>query len=240
MLVCFSRFIKYHPDRNPDNKEASDKFKDVAEAYEILSDDEKKSKYDRFGHSAFDGQHFDASDIFSRFGGFGGFGDSFGGGSPFADIFSNFGFGGHQQPNNTGSDLRVNIKLTLKDILHGCDKKIKINRKIHCTHCNGSGSKTGKTEKCPKCQGSGRIARTVQTMFGYSQNIITCDMCEGNGTIIKDKCPHCIDGVVDFIDEIDVSIPKGVIDGMNMSVNGKGNAGKRNGATGRLIIQFII
>lgn len=235
--------MKYHPDKNPDNKEASDKFKDIAEAYEILSDDDKKSKYDRFGHSAFENQHFDASDIFSRFGGFGGFGgfQGFGGSDPFADIFSNFGFGGHHQnhqPNNIGGDLRVNIKLTLKDIMHGTSKKIKMNRKVHCTHCNGSGSKSGKTEKCSKCQGSGRTIFTQKTPFGYNQTVGACDACNGMGSIIKDKCPHCNEGIVDFMDEIEVNIPKGVLEGMNMTMNGKGDAGKRSGQIGRLIIQF--
>ncbi len=234
--------IQYHPDRNPDNKEAEEKFKEAAEAYGVLSDPDKRSKYDQFGfdglNSAGGGSGFGGGmsmdDIFSMFGdifsggGFGGFG----------------GFGGGQSRSRSGerkfkgADVRIKVSLTLQEISTGVTKKFKIKKLVPCTHCNGTGAENGSgTETCPDCNGTGTIIKTQQSIFGMMQTQAVCPRCNGEGKIIKNRCPHCSgDGVVYGEELVEVKIPAGVADGMQLVVEGKGNAGKHNGYPGNLLI----
>lgn len=229
--------IQYHPDKNPGDKEAEEKFKEAAEAYEVLSDEQKRAQYDQFGHSApggfggHAGGGFSMDDIFSQFGdifgggGFGGFG-GFGGGS------------GRRQNVNRGTDLRIRLKLSLLDILKGVEKKIKVNKSVSCKSCNGTGAENGTAiETCPTCNGSGVTMRVVNTMLGQMQTQATCTTCNGSGKKITKKCTHCHgDGIVKESEEITLNIPAGVADGMQLSMSGKGNAAKNGGINGDLII----
>lgn len=228
--------LKYHPDKNPGDKEAEEKFKEAAEAYEVLSHDDKKAKYDRFGHSAFEGA-----------GGFGGGGmsmeDIFG---SFGDIFSNFGFGGFGGGGgrsgrrvNKGANLRVTVKLDLVDILNGTTKKIKVKKYVECEHCSGSGAKDGSFSTCTTCDGSGQVIRIQNTMLGRMQTQSTCPTCQGEGKIIKNKCTHCYgEGIVKGEDVVTINVPAGVAEGMQMKVGGKGSAARRGGVNGDLIVIF--
>ncbi len=232
--------IKYHPDRNPGNKEAEEKFKEAAEAYDVLRDPQKRQQYDQFG---FDGPQ-------GGFGGFGGFGG--GAGMNMDDIFSMFGdiFGGHTGGfgfgggNATrqyqGGDLRVRVKLNLQEIATGVTKKFKIHKDITCEACHGTGCEGGaQPETCTTCHGSGVTIKTVRSMFGMMQTQVPCPTCNGEGTIIKNKCKECHgDGVVKGDEVVEISIPAGVEEGMCVTVRGKGNAGKHNGVNGD--IQVII
>ena len=232
--------LKYHPDRNPDDKESEEKFKEAAEAYEVLSNKDKKAKYDQFGHAGVDGQGFggggqnmNMDDIFSMFGDiFGGFGGGgFGG-----------GFGGQRSRGgrrvNKGSSLRIEVKLTLEDIEKGVEKKIKVNKYVTCDTCHGSGAKAGSdTTTCTQCHGSGYITQVQRTILGNMQTQAVCPSCSGEGKIIKDKCPSCHgDGIVKKEEVITINIPAGVADGMQISFSGLGNAGVRNGVNGDLIV----
>ena len=237
--------IQYHPDKQKDKseaeqKEAEEKFKVAAEAYSVLSDPDKKARYDQFGHAGMGGAaggggfsdfgDFDLNDIFSSvFGqGFGGFGG-----------FSGFGGGGGrtQQPRYRGSDQRVKVKLNLKEISTGVTKKFKLKKYVKCTHCGGSGAEGNATETCPECKGTGRVIRTQQSIFGMMRTETVCPNCGGEGKVIKNKCPHCHgDGIVMGEEVVEVSIPAGVMEGMQLSLRGKGNAGKRNGINGDLQI----
>ncbi len=229
--------IKYHPDKNPGDKEAEEKFKEAAEAYEVLSDDNKRAKYDRFGHSAFDGA--------SGFGGGGGMSmdDIF---SHFGDIFGGFGFGGFggssrsgRQRVNKGTNLRVKVKLSLKDILNGTTKKIKVKKYIACSYCGGSGAENNEVETCSTCNGRGQVIRVQNTFLGQMQTSSTCPTCNGSGTIIKNKCSHCHgEGIVSGEEVVEVNVPAGVSEGMQMKVSGKGNAARRGGVNGDLIVVF--
>lgn len=239
--------IQYHPDKNPGNKEAEDKFKEAAEAYEVLSDKDKRARYDQFGHAGmggaggFSGQNMSMDDIFSMFGdifggqsggGFGGFG-GFGGG------FGGFGgAGGSQKRKFRGTDLRVKAKLTLKEIATGVEKKFKINKYIPCKVCQGSGAEGNSgIETCSTCKGSGTVVRTQQTILGNMQTQTTCPTCHGEGKIIKNKCKACAgEGITHGEEIVTVQIPKGVANGMQLSMRGKGNAGKHNGIPGDLLI----
>ncbi|MDE5560809.1 MAG: molecular chaperone DnaJ [Bacteroidaceae bacterium] len=228
--------IKYHPDRNPDNKEAEEKFKEAAEAYDVLHDPDKRARYDQFGHAGmggaggFGGQSFDMNDIFSMFGDiFGGhMGGGFGG-------FSGFGGGGRgrSQQRHQGSDLRLKVKLTLEEVAKGTTKKFKVRKDVTCTHCKGSGSQDSKTETCGTCHGTGYVTRNVNTMFGHMQQQSVCNVCGGTGSTIKNKCTHCGGtGVINGEEVIEVQIPAGIQDGMILTVQGKGNAGHNNGYAG--------
>ncbi len=230
--------IKYHPDRNPDNKEAEEKFKEAAEAYDVLRDPQKRQQYDQFGFNGPQGSGFggfgaggmDMNDIFSMFG------DIFGGHSG----FGGFG-GGHAQPQqHQGSDLRVKVKLTLNEIATGVTKKFKIHKDITCDHCHGTGCKDGEKPKtCPTCHGSGFTIKTVRSMFGMMQTQAPCPQCGGEGTIIENKCTECHGtGVKKGEEVVEISIPAGVEGGMCLTVRGKGNAGMHNGINGD--IQVII
>ncbi len=230
--------IKYHPDKNPDNKEAEEKFKEAAEAYEVLSNADKKSRYDQFGHagmggaSGFGGSHMSMDDIFSHFGDI--FGGAFGGG------FGGFGGGGRSQGRrvNRGSNLRVKVKLTLKDIAHGVEKKIKLNKYIECDVCHGSGSEPGSSPStCPTCHGQGQVTRVTNTILGQMQTASTCPQCGGTGEIITKKCTTCHgNGIVKGEDVVSINIPAGVSEGMQLSVSGQGNAAARGGIPGDLIV----
>jgi molecular chaperone DnaJ len=225
--------IKYHPDKNPDDKAAEDKFKEAAEAYEILSNAEKRQRFDQFGHAGvggsagggFGGMNMD--DIFSQFG------DIFGG------AFGGFGGGGAQRGRrvNRGTNLRVKVKLALKDIANGVEKKIKVNKQVSCKTCAGSGAKNGNYDTCRQCNGSGVITRVQQTILGAMQTQSTCSACNGEGRIIRDKCVSCHgDGVVREEEVISINIPAGVAEGMQLSMQGKGNAAQRGGINGDLLI----
>lgn len=234
--------VKYHPDKNPGDKEAEEKFKEAAEAYSILKDPEKKAQYDQFGHAGVDGgaggfggAGMNMDDIFSMFGdifGGRGFGGGFGG-------FGGFGGGRQQQPRHRGSDLRVKVRLNLNEISEGVTKKFKLKKSVVCPHCNGSGAEGNSTETCPDCKGSGRTVRTVRTPFGIMNSETTCQRCNGEGKIIKNKCPHCNgEGVIAGEEVVEANIPAGVQEGMALTMRGKGNAGRRNGIPGDL--QIII
>ena len=238
--------IQYHPDKNPGDKEAEEKFKEAAEAYEVLSNEDKRARYDQFGHAGvsgaagnggpfggFGGQGMSMDDIFSMFGDiFGGHSGGFGG-------FGGFGGGGRPQPRRyRGSDLRVKVKLSLKEVAEGVEKKFKLKKYVPCDHCHGSGAEGNSgTETCPTCQGRGSVIQTQQTILGTMQTQAACPTCHGEGKIIKDKCKHCGgDGIVYGEEVVTVKIPAGVMEGMQLTMNGKGNAGKHNGVAGDLLI----
>lgn len=228
--------IKYHPDRNPDDANAEEKFKEAAEAYSVLSDPQKRQQYDQFGFDGpnmgggnpFGGSGFSMDDIFSMFG------DVFGGHG--SGGFGGFGGGGHQTPKYRGSDLRLKVKLSFQEIATGVTKKFKVRKDVACEHCHGTGAENGSgTETCPNCHGSGMEIRTQQSIFGMMQTQTTCHVCGGEGTIIKNKCTHCHgDGVVKGEDVVEINIPAGVAEGMVVNVPGKGNAGKHNGIAGNI------
>ncbi len=226
--------IKYHPDRNPDDKEAEEKFKEAAEAYDILHDPQKRQQYDQFGFDApggfgssgFGGAGFNMDDIFSMFG------DVFGGHSGFGG-FGGFG-GGGQRPQYRGSDLRLKVRLTLQEVATGVTKKFKVHKDVTCPHCHGSGAENGSSsEPCPTCHGQGVVIKTVRTMLGMMQTQTECPTCHGEGTVIKNKCPECRGtGVVKGEEVVEIKIPAGVAEGMVVNVPRKGNAGQHNGISG--------
>lgn len=231
--------LQYHPDRNPGDKEAEEKFKEAAEAYDVLSNPDKKARYDQFGMAGMDGAYgqggMDMNDIFSQFGSI--FGDLFGGGG-FRTGFSGFGGGGGGARRVLrGTNLRIKVKLTLEEIDHGCEKKIKVSKYVPCKSCNGSGSKDGKTEICPHCQGTGVVTETKRTILGMMQTQSACPHCGGEGRVVKDKCPDCHgDGIVKSDEIITITIPAGVQDGMQLAMQGQGNAAPRGGIAGDLIV----
>lgn len=228
--------IQYHPDKNPGDKASEEKFKEAAEAYEVLSDAQKKQRYDQYGHAGvgsaagggYGGSSMNMDDIFSHFG------DIFGG------HFS--GFGGNQRSSaqrvRKGSDLRVKVKLTLAEIATGVEKKIKVKKQVACSHCNGTGAEQGSSSAtCTTCNGQGRVTRVQQTILGQMQTAAECPTCNGEGKIIKDKCKHCNgDGIVREEEVITINIPAGVMEGMQLSMSGKGNAARRGGVNGDLLV----
>ena len=238
--------IKYHPDRNPGNKEAEEKFKEAAEAYDVLHDPQKRQQYDQFGFNGpgagFGGGGFgggasmNMDDIFSMFG------DIFGGHAGFGGGFGGFGGGGRQArpQQHRGNDLRLKVRLTLSEVATGVTKKFKVKKDITCSHCNGSGAEAGSgMETCQTCHGSGVITHTTQSIFGMMQTQGVCPTCGGEGKVIKNKCKECGGtGVVKGEEVVEINIPAGVAEGMIVNVPGKGNAGRRNGINGD--IQVLI
>lgn len=233
--------IQYHPDKNPGDKEAEEKFKEAAEAYEVLSDPQKRQRYDQFGFAGmggaggFSGGGMSMEDIFSHFG------DIFeGAGFDLGDIGEMF-MGGRSSSRGSrvrrGSDMRVKVRLTLEEIASGCEKKIKVRKLVQCKDCHGTGSADGRTETCPTCKGTGRVIRQQRGIFGMMQVQSDCDTCSGEGTIIKNKCPKCGgQGVVRDEEIISITIPAGVMGGMQLTVPGKGNAAPHGGVSGDLLV----
>jgi molecular chaperone DnaJ len=231
--------MQYHPDRNPGDKTAEEKFKEAAEAYEVLSDGDKRSQYDRFGHAGVSGNgrgHYsNMEDIFSQFG------DIFG-----EDIFGSFfngggrrGGGGQRQARGVrGSNLRIKLKLTYEEIAKGVTKNIKVKKYVPCGTCNGSGAKDkGSVQTCGTCGGSGQVRRVTNTFLGQMQTVTTCPTCNGEGTQITAKCGNCKgDGRVYGEETVNIDIPAGVQEGMQLNISGRGNAGERGGMQGDLII----
>jgi len=236
--------MQYHPDRNPGDKEAEDKFKEAAEAYEILSDADKKAKYDRFGHNAFGpgtgggaSHSSNMDDIFSQFGDMFGddvFGSFFGGGG------RSRGGGGRAARGQRGSNLRIKIKLNFEEIAKGVNKNVKVKKHVVCTGCGGNGAKDkNSVQTCSSCGGSGQVRKLTNTFLGQMQTVTTCSSCNGEGTTVTAKCGTCKgEGRMYGEETISIDIPAGVQEGMQLSMNGKGNAGERGGSAGDLIIQI--
>lgn len=231
--------IQFHPDKNPGDKQAEENFKEAAEAYDILSDATKRQRYDQFGHAGVGGAAsggaggFTMDDIFSQFGDiFGGHFGGFGGFSGFS------GSRGGSRRVNRGSDLRVKVKLTLKEIATGVEKKIKVKKYVPCSHCGGNGAEdAGGMTTCTTCKGSGVVTRIANTILGQMQTQSTCPTCGGEGKIITKKCVHCSgEGVVRDEEIITINIPAGVAEGMQLSMSGKGNAARHGGINGDLLI----
>jgi molecular chaperone DnaJ len=232
--------VKYHPDKNPGDKEAEEKFKEAAEAYSVLSDAEKKAKYDQFGHAGVDGSAPDFSggfgnlndilnDLFGGgFGGFGGFGGGFGGGRG----------GQRQQKVYRGRDIRVRVKLTLEEIAKGVEKEISIERSVPCKDCGGKGAKNASDIKtCSACNGTGQVQRVVNTFLGQTVTYSTCQQCGGEGKVISNPCRSCGGtGLVRKRETIKVKIPAGVEAGMQMNISREGHAAKNNGVNGDLLV----
>lgn len=235
--------LKYHPDRNPGNKEAEEQFKEAAEAYEVLGDPEKRQRYDQFGHEGMRGTNFreftDINDIFSTFGDI--FGSGLGGGI-FDEVFG--GTRGRRrsarQDGTPGSDLRITLRLTLEEIATGVEKKLKVRRMKRCDTCGGSGAKsgTGKTT-CPQCNGTGELRQVSRSVFGQFVNITSCSTCGGEGRIVKDPCTTCGgEGRVQGESMIKVTVPAGVSEGNYIPMHGQGNAGRRGGPAGDLVVMI--
>ena len=232
--------IKYHPDKNPGNKEAEEKFKEAAEAYSVLSDAEKKARYDQFGHAGVEGAGPDFS------GGFGNlndilndlFGGAFGGGFGGFSGFGGFGGGTRQQRVSRGRDIRVRVKLTLEEIANGVEKEISIEKSVPCTECSGKGAKNSSDIKtCPACNGTGEVQRVTNSFLGQTITRSTCQQCNGEGKIISNPCRNCSgSGLVRKRETIKVRIPAGVEAGMELTLQGQGHAAKNNGINGDLLI----
>lgn len=234
--------IKYHPDKNPGDKEAEEKFKEAAEAYDVLSNDDKRARYDRFGHAGMNG---------AGSGGFGGFGGA--GGFTMDDIFEQFGdifggafgggFGGGRRRSggarvSRGSDIRVTVKLSLQEIAEGVTKKLKIKKSVACSKCGGSGAKDGSgLVTCSQCGGSGYVITVQNSFFGRMQTQSVCPSCQGTGRVVKERCEQCNgEGTQRGEEIVEVQIPAGVAEGMALTVRGKGNAARQGGVNGDLIV----
>ncbi|MCU0377600.1 MAG: molecular chaperone DnaJ [Bacteroidales bacterium] len=229
--------IKYHPDKNPGNKEAEEKFKEAAEAYEVLSNDEKRARYDQFGHAGLGnnmgggfGGGMTVEDIFSSFGDI--FGDAFGG------AFGSRRGGGRSRHVNKGTNLRVKVKLTLEEFANGAEKKIKVTKYVTCNTCHGSGAASDNdVTTCSACKGTGHTTRVMNTILGQMQTTAACNVCGGEGKVISKKCHKCYgEGITQAEEVIPLSIPAGLSPGMQLSVSGKGNAARRGGMNGDLIV----
>lgn len=238
--------IKYHPDKNPGDKEAEEKFKEAAEAYDVLSDSEKRQKYDRFGHNMGGGNPFgggaggyystggmNMEDIFSQFGDI--FGDIFGSGG--RGSYGRAAGGAPRKKVNKGTDLRITVKVSLKDVMNGVDKVLKIPRMVACEHCNGTGAKDGTSFRtCSSCGGSGYVTGVQQTMFGPQHVQSVCPHCNGEGKQVEQACTHCNGGVEQRKEEVAFHIPPGVENGQVLTLRGKGNAPRGGGISGDLLI----
>jgi molecular chaperone DnaJ len=231
--------MKYHPDRNPNDKTAEDKFKEAAEAYEVLASTEKRALYDRHGHAGVNGQGgggqgFSMDDIFSQFG----------------DIFSQFGFGGQgggqgggsqRGGGQQGTNLRIKVEMTLEEVEKGCTKTIKVKKHINCQTCGGSGAKDKNSiADCSTCKGAGYVRKVQNTFMGQMQTTVACSTCNGTGKIIKNPCGSCKgEGRVYGEETINLEIPAGVSEGMQLSMGGRGNAGMNGGRAGDLLINIV-
>ncbi|MDD6211627.1 MAG: molecular chaperone DnaJ [Clostridiales bacterium] len=228
---------KYHPDTNPDNPEAEAKFKEASEAYAILSDPEKRQKYDQFGHAAFENggaggyqSYSDMGDIFGDI-----FGDLFGG-----------GFGGSRGRRANapmkGANLRASVRITFEEAIFGVEKELEMNLKDECTHCHGTGAKEGTSpQTCSRCNGSGQVVYTQQSMFGMVRNVQPCPECGGKGTVIKEKCTHCYGtGYTQSKKKIQVTIPAGIDNGQSIRIRGKGEPGQNGGERGDLLVEVVV
>jgi molecular chaperone DnaJ len=228
--------IKYHPDKNPGDKEAEEKFKEAAEAYDVLSDSDKRARYDQFGHSmgqsGFGGGSgyysggMSMDDIFAHFG------------SIFGDVFGGGGYSSGRKAVRRGSDLRITVKVSLKDVLNGVDKKLKISHLVADDNCKGTGAKDGTSfHTCQRCNGSGYVISRQNTLWGISQSQSVCPDCNGEGKVITEQCPHCHGSGVEKKEEVvEFHIPAGVHDGMTLTLRGKGNAATRGGVNGDLLV----
>lgn len=238
--------IKYHPDKNPDNKEAEEKFKEAAEAYDVLGDDDKRARYDRFGHQGVGGPGFGGGgagggmsmdDIFSHFGDI--FGDS---GNPFESFFGGGGGGGRRGGGRRtkGTNLRLRVKLNLSEIANGVTKKLKLKKDVVCDTCTGSGAASSSAvQTCGTCGGAGQVRKVTNTFIGQMATTATCPECQGMGKIIVDKCRTCYgEGKVQGEEVVEINIPAGVRQDIQLSVSGKGNAARRGGVPGDLIVQI--
>jgi molecular chaperone DnaJ len=235
--------IQYHPDKNPGDKAAEEKFKEAAEAYEVLSNEDKRRRYDQFGHAGVGGASgyegygggMSMEDIFAQFGDIFGSGFSHFGG--FTSGFSNFGDGSSGRTNR-GADLRVKVKLSLKEIATGVEKRIKVNKYVACSYCKGTGAENANAySTCSTCRGTGHITRTMSTILGQMQTRTVCSECNGEGKKIIRKCPHCNgEGILRNDDVITINIPAGVAEGMQLSLSGKGNAPRHGGVNGDLLV----
>lgn len=228
--------LLHHPGKNPGDKSAEEKFKEAAEAYDVLSDPNKKARYDQYGHAGmsnsgggggYSGGGMNMDDIFNQFG----------------DIFGGFGFGGGSRQTrrrhvNRGTNIRIKVKLSLEEIAEGATKKIKINKYVTCDSCSGTGAKNSTSVKtCGTCKGDGQVTQIQNTILGRMQTVTACPSCGGEGTIIADKCNKCFgDGVVRGEEVVEIKIPPGVEQDMQLSMSGKGNAGPRKGLPGDLLI----
>ncbi len=241
--------LQFHPDKNPDNKDAEDHFKEVNEAYEVLSNDDKRRRYDQFGHAGVGSSAAsgggpqqggaDMNDIFSAFNDMFSGGRNRSGGSPFGfeDAFGGGSRRGRASVGIPGTDLKIRLKLTLEEIAKGVEKTLKIKKQVTCKECNGSGSKSGATESCQTCHGSGEVRQVSKTMFGQFVNVAACPTCGGEGRIIKDRCTACYgEGIKLGEVTVKVAVPSGVENGNYLTLRGQGNTGPRGGAAGDLIV----
>jgi molecular chaperone DnaJ len=229
--------LKFHPDKNPGNKDAEEKFKEAAEAYEVLSNDEKKARYDQFGHAGMGnnmgggfGGGMTMEDIFSSFGDI--FGDAFGG------AFGGRSRGGRSRNVNKGTNLRLKVKLTLEEFARGAEKKVRVTKYVTCNVCHGSGAASDNdVTTCSTCKGTGHTTRVMNTILGQMQTTAPCNVCGGEGKVITKKCHKCYgEGITQAEEVIPISIPAGLASGMQLSMTGKGNAARRGGINGDLIV----
>ncbi len=229
--------LKYHPDKNPGDNESEEKFKEAAEAYEILGSPEKRQRYDQFGHAGVNGagsggHHMNMDDIFSQFG------DIFGGHNPFESFFGGGQSSGGRRTVNRGSNLRIKVKLTLEEIATGVEKKVRVTKAVSCQTCEGTGAE-GKNSMstCNTCKGSGHVRRVTNTILGQMQTTSTCPTCHGEGQVITNKCKKCNGSGTQHGEEvININLPAGVAEGMQLTMSGKGNAAERGGIPGDLLV----
>ena len=240
--ACRKKAIQYHPDKNPGDKEAEEKFKEAAEAYDVLSDPQKRARYDQFGHAGMSGQGgfsgggFSMEDIFSQFGDI--FGGAFGGG--FGSAFGN-AFGGSRSSGRRvarGTDIRIKVKLSLADVVKGVEKTVKINKMVTCPDCGGRGAASEADIKtCEHCHGTGVVTKIANTILGQMQTSSPCPYCGGEGKKITNPCRKCSgSGLVKSAEEITFKIPAGVQEGMQLTIQGKGNAARNGGVPGNLLV----